>query len=83
MKVGDEVIADGMTGVIIADFDQREFADGYERWDMPEMEMLGGGKLDSGVMIKTLEAGLIHYPSGTGTITLASESGSWRRHLRH
>ena len=71
MKVGDEVIADGMVGVIVCDFDNREFADGRESWDMPGAEMLGGGKLDSGVMIKTVEAGLIHYPSGVGDIKLA------------
>jgi len=76
MKVGDQVIADGMTGVILCDFDNREFAEGYEGWDMPEVEMLGGGKLDSGVMIETVEASLIHYTSGSGDITLVSGGGT-------
>jgi hypothetical protein len=62
VKVGDHVIADGMTGVVVCDFDNREFLDGYEGWDMPTVEMLGGGTLSSGVMIDTKEAGLVHYP---------------------
>jgi hypothetical protein len=72
MKVGDTVVADGMSGVIVCDFDNREFADGHKGWDRPEVEMLGVGKLDSGIMVETAEAGLIHYPSGTGDIMLAS-----------
>jgi hypothetical protein len=67
MKVGDEVVADGMRGVIVCDFDSREFAKGYEAWDVPPtLEMLGGGTLSSGIMIETAEAGLVHYESGAG-----------------
>ena len=62
VKIGDHVTADGMTGVVVCDFDNREFQEGYEGWDMPTVEMLGGGTLSSGVMIETKEAGLIHYP---------------------
>lgn len=62
VKVGDRVTADGMTGVVVCDLDNREFSDGYEGWDMPTVEMLGGGTLSCGVMIETDEAGLIHYP---------------------
>lgn len=65
MVVGDEVIADGMSGVIVCDFDNRQFLDGYVGWDMPSVEMLGGGTLSSGVMINTVEAGLVHYETGT------------------
>jgi hypothetical protein len=61
IKVGDRVIADGMTGVVVCDFDNREFLEGYSNWDMPSVEMLGGGTLSSGVMIETVEAGLVHY----------------------
>ncbi len=68
MMIGDEVIADGMRGVIACDFENRLFLDGYECWDMPEVEMLGGGTLSSGVMIETIEAGLIHYDAGTSGI---------------
>lgn len=62
VKIGDRVTADGMRGLVVCDFDNREFLEGYEGWDTPELEMLGGGKLMSGVMIDTKEAGLIHYP---------------------
>jgi hypothetical protein len=69
MKVGDQVVADGMTGVIVCDFDNREFLEGYSSWDMPDVEMLGGGTLSSGVMVETVEAGLIHYENeGAGDI---------------
>ena len=74
MKVGDAVIADEMTGVIVCDFDNREFAPGYADWDMPDVEMLGGGTLSSGVMIDTVEAGLIHYDHGTGDIEFVSSA---------
>jgi hypothetical protein len=62
IKIGDQVVADGMQGVVVCDFDNREFLEGYEGWDVPAVELLAGGKLDSGVMIDTQEAGLVHYP---------------------
>ncbi|WP_156840365.1 hypothetical protein [Novosphingobium aquimarinum] len=65
IKIGDRVLADGMAGVVVCDFDHREFLDGHAGWDMPEAEMIGGGKLNSGVMIDTVEAGLVHYPEMT------------------
>jgi len=71
MAVGDGVLADGMSGVIVCDFDNRLFAEGYESWDMPTAQMVGGGTLSSGVMIHTEEAGLIHYKNGTTGIDLA------------
>lgn len=61
IKIGHEVAADGMTGIVVCDFDNREFLDGYADWDTPDVEMLGGGTLSSGVMIRTQEAGIIHY----------------------
>ena len=75
MRVGDEVVADKMPGTIVCDFDNRVFAEGYADWDLPEVEMLGGGTLSSGIMILTLEAGLIHYPDGTGNIAPARVGG--------
>jgi hypothetical protein len=69
IKVGDKVIADGMRGVVVCDFDGRGFSEGYEAWDVPHtLEMLGGGYLSSGVMINTIEAGLIHYTGEIGVI---------------
>ena len=61
IKVGDQVVADGMAGIVVCDFDNREFLDGYAGWDMPAVELIGGGTLSYGVMIKTEEAGLVHY----------------------
>lgn len=68
VKIGDHVTADGMTGVVVCDFDNREFLDGHEGWDMPTVEMLGGGTLSSGVMIDTKEAGLVYYAEQNGGI---------------
>lgn len=65
MRVGDRVLADGMSGVIVCDFDNRQFLDGYESWDTPTVEMLGGGTLSSGVLVETVEAGLVYYEDGT------------------
>ena len=62
IKIGDQVTTDGMRGVVVCDFDNREFLEGHEDCDMPTVKMLGGGTLSSGVMIETKEAGLIHYP---------------------
>ena len=56
-------------GVVVCDFDSRKFAEGYEGWNMPTVELLGGGTLSSGIMIDTVEAGLVHYVEGSGTIT--------------
>ena len=70
VAIGDEVLADGMSGVIVCDFDNRLFADGYDDWDAPTVEMVGGGTLSSGVMIHTSEAGFIHHQVGTGEIDL-------------
>jgi hypothetical protein len=74
MALGDEVLAGGMNGVIVCDFDNHLFAEGFEGWDMPTVEMLGGGTLSSGVLVETKEAGLIHYESGTTGISLVRAS---------
>ena len=65
MMIGDEVIADGMSGIIVCDFDNRKFLAGYEGWDMPSVEMSNGETRSSEVMIDTVEAGLVHYEAGT------------------
>jgi hypothetical protein len=70
MAVGDEVLADGMSGVIVCDFDNHVFAEGFEGWDMPTIELPGGGTLSSGVLVETKEAGLVHYESGTSGVSL-------------
>lgn len=70
IELGDDVFADGMTGTIVCDFDNRRFAEGYEGWDAPDTELVGGGRLSSGVLVYTDEAGLIHYYSGTPGLEL-------------
>lgn len=73
MMVGDAVLADGMNGVIVCDFDNHEFAVGYGQWDLSDA-MLGNEAVNAGVMVETKEAGLIHYPPGTGGIELIQPS---------
>ncbi len=75
IMVGDHVTVDGMTGTVVCDFDNRAFLAGYAGWDMPEVEMIGGGTLSSGIMVNTTEAGLIHYDEGNEHILFVSTSG--------
>jgi hypothetical protein len=74
INVGDQVVADGMAGRVVCDFDNREFLVGYEGWDTPTAEMLGGGTLSSGVMIETEESGMVHYEEEYEGINLAVSS---------
>jgi hypothetical protein len=61
IKVGDKVIADGAPGIVVCDFDNQDYLDEYVGWD-PSIELIGGGTLSSGVMIKTETMGLVYYP---------------------
>lgn len=72
VEVGHAVLADGMAGIIVCDFDNHRFAEGFGDWNAPSTEMLGGGRLWSGVMVHTEEAGLIHYDSGASGLELRS-----------
>lgn len=75
IMVGDHVKVDGMAGIVVCDFDNRAFLAGYSEWDMPDVEMIGGGTLSSGIMIKTTEAGLIYYEQGSEHILFVEASG--------
>lgn len=75
IMVGDHVKVDGMAGIVVCDFDNRAFLAGYSGWDMPNVEMIGGGTLSSGIMVNTTEAGLIHYEQGNGHILFVEASG--------
>lgn len=58
IKVGDVVIADGMTGLVVCDFDNQEFLDGYADW----AGVIHDSETPySGVLITTDEAGRIQY----------------------
>lgn len=61
IRIGDKVIADGGSGIVVCDFDNEEYLPGYEYYDT-QTELVGGGTLSSGVMIKTEHMGLVHYP---------------------
>lgn len=62
IKVGDRVLVEnGVPGVVVCDFDNQENLDEYADWD-PSAELVGGGTLSSGVLIKTETLGLLHYP---------------------
>jgi len=76
--VGDHVLADGMEGVVVCDFDNRAFLAGHTQWDMPDAEMVGGGTLSSGIVINTAEAGLIHYEEGSGDIVFVKSDWHMR-----
>ena len=65
-----------MPGIVVCDFDTRTFLAGYDDWDTPDVEMLGGGFLSSGVMIETQQAGLIHYEPGLGRIEFLGRGGA-------
>lgn len=73
MKVGDQVFADGVSGVIVCDFDNRELLEGYSDWDMPDVEMLGGGTLSCGVMIEN-DHSCFQYGAKGRAIRLANDA---------
>lgn len=68
VAVGDQVIADGMAGVVVCDFDNREFLEGYLHWGAPPIAISDGTTLSSGIMVNTTEAGMIYYQDGVGRI---------------
>lgn len=70
VKIGDQVIVEGnVTGIVVCDFDQKKCLDGYEDW-LTDDELIGGGKLSSGIMVKTDELGFLHYPEEDDDIRL-------------
>lgn len=60
INIGDIIVADGMQGTVVCDYDNNEALEGFEGWLIKE-ELVGGGYLNSGIMINTNEAGLIYY----------------------
>ena len=55
MEIGDRIRIDGMTGTVVALISEGKFSAGHpaEQW----------AYLGSGMMVETVEAGLVHYPS--------------------
>lgn len=61
IRIGDSVLADDAKGSVVCDFERWECVAGYEDW-LTKEQMLGGGYLSSGVLVKTEDFGLINYP---------------------
>ena len=59
--VGDHIIVQGMSGVVVCDYDRWLCVPGYESW-LTKEKMADGSSLSSGIMVDTKEAGMIHYP---------------------
>lgn len=60
IKLGDQVVADGVEGVVICDYESQLCLSGYESW--LTMEKLANGDIFSGgVMVKTEEYGFLYY----------------------
>jgi hypothetical protein len=61
IRVGDRVLVEGdIVAVVICDFDRKECLSGHEDW-LTDEEMVGGGRLDTGILVKTEALGYVHY----------------------
>ena len=61
ISVGDLVIVEGnVHGRVVCDFDRWRSLAGYEGC-LTKEELVGGGKLSSGVMVESKELGMAHY----------------------
>jgi hypothetical protein len=68
IRVGDSVVVEGnVRGIVVCDFDRGACLKGYEGW-LTQEELVGGGKLTSGVMVKSEELGLVHYAQEDASI---------------
>lgn len=70
IEIGDHVLVEGnVQGIVVCDFDGQQCLEGYGDW-LTKEELIGGGTLSSGVMIKTNELGFLHYPEEDDSIYL-------------
>ncbi|MBI3563205.1 MAG: hypothetical protein HY080_15985 [Gammaproteobacteria bacterium] len=61
ITLGDSVLVEGnVHGIVVCNVDTWQCLEGYESW-LTREELVGGGKLSSGVMIKTDELGFLYY----------------------
>jgi hypothetical protein len=68
VKVGDRVLVEGnVSGIVVCDFEKSKCMPGYEEW-LEKVELTGGGRLTSGVLIATTDMGLVHYPEEDAAI---------------
>ena len=54
MEIGDRVRVDGMSGVVVALLSEGKFAPGYPADEWAHLKV--------GILVETVEAGLIHFP---------------------
>ncbi|NOT88218.1 MAG: hypothetical protein HOP03_08540 [Lysobacter sp.] len=68
IRVGDVVNVEGnVRGLVVCDFDNWLCAVGYDSW-LTKEEMVGGGRLDKGVLIETEDLGMLYYAEPDQTI---------------
>lgn len=76
ISVGDAVVIEGnVPGVVVCDFDRWVCLEGYEDW-LTRDELVGGGKISSGVMVESKELGFVHYPHEDPNLVRDSNSRS-------
>ena len=69
IQLGDNVVLDyDVVGIVVCDFDERMVLEGFESW-LTDEELVGGGYLDKGVMVKTESIGFVHCIKGNVVIT--------------
>jgi hypothetical protein len=71
IKLGDIVTVDGLDGTVVCDYENNIALNGYEDWLIKD-ELVAGGYLSTGIMVKTEKAGFIYYPSEDIDIKLIS-----------
>jgi len=54
LRIGDHVNDGGITGIVVANIEAGEFSAEYKAADWAYLAV--------GVLVKTVEAGLVHYP---------------------
>lgn len=61
IQVGDIVLVEGnVEGLVVCDYEKAKCLPGYEGW-LTRDELVGGGTLSRGIMVKTDELGFVHY----------------------
>jgi hypothetical protein len=66
--IGDPVLVEGgVTGIIVCDFERWLCLNGYESW-LTKEKMVGGNYLSSGILVETVDIGMIHYAEPDETI---------------
>ena len=71
ISLGDKVIIDhDVSGIVVCDFDEGICLETYESW-LTKEELVGGGYLNSGIMVKTESVGFVHCVEGIVVLTPA------------